>query len=147
MLPDRDSILTKSALLIFFLIIIAYAFFEARGLLLGPRISINPYKTPVRDSFVRITGHADHITSITVGGTAIPITVDGAFEEPYVLSPGLNHITFEAKDKYGNITHSTAEIVYIVSAASSSTKYLPSATSTIHIGGTSSSTVPVAPPR
>ena len=61
MLPYRDSRLTYIALGIFFLIVIGYAYYEARGLLFGPSITVSSNITEVREPFIVIRGRADRI--------------------------------------------------------------------------------------
>jgi hypothetical protein len=118
MLPYRDSRLTRIILGIFFLIVLGYAYYEARGLLFGPTISISSGATNIVESpYVLIQGQADRIASLAVDGNPIQVTETGAFQEPYVLSPGVNRIVFDAKDKYGHTTEKVVEIVYQPSAS------------------------------
>lgn len=112
MLPYRDSRLTYIALGIFFLIVLGYTYYEARGLLFGPTITVNSSIAEVHEPFVTIKGHADRISSISMNGKPIPVTEDGVFEEPYLLSPGYNRIVFDASDKYGRTRRQAIEIVY-----------------------------------
>lgn len=112
MLPYRDSRLTYIALGIFFLIVLCYAYFEARGLLFGPSIIISSNSTEVDEPFVTIQGHADRIASLSMNGKTIPVTETGEFEEPYLLSLGYNRIVFDASDKYGRTRRQAIEIVY-----------------------------------
>jgi len=118
MLPYRDSRLTYIALGIFFLIVISYAYFEARGLLFGPSITVSSNITEVREPFIVIRGHADRISSLSMNGKTIPVTEDGAFEEPYLLSAGYNRIVLDAVDKYGRSRRQAIEIVYTPSTSS-----------------------------
>jgi hypothetical protein len=156
MLPYRDTRLTRILLGIFFLIVICYAYFEARGLLFGPSISFSS-ATPsnVQESYVLIEGRATHIASLSVNGEAIQVTQAGAFEEPYVLAPGDNRIVFDAKDKYGHATEKVLEIVYTPSATSTSSIFstqtsTSTATSTtgtpVMSGSTSASSSPAIAP-
>ena len=113
MLPYRDSRLTKIVLAMFFLMVIGYAYFEARGLLYGPRINIaSQAMTVTENPYILIEGQVDHIASLAVDGQSISVTEAGVFSEPYVLAPGINRIIFDAKDKYGNDTQKVVEIVY-----------------------------------
>ncbi len=112
MLPYRDSRLTKIALIVFFVAIIAYAFYESRGMLYGPRIHVESSLTTVSDPYVVISGTADRIASLTMNGQPIAVTEDGAFEEPLLLVPGLNRIYLDAKDRYGRESQEIIEIVY-----------------------------------
>ncbi len=112
MLPYRDSRLTQIALAVFFIVLLGYAYFEARGILFGPRIEITSAVSEVHDPYVMVKGHAERIAALLMNGKAIAVTEDGIFEEPYVLSEGYNRITLDAKDKYGRSTQKTLEIVY-----------------------------------
>ena len=113
MLPYRDSRITKIALAIFFIVIIAYAYFEARGILFGPRIDVASGVQEVHEPFVHVKGTADRIASLSMNGNPISVTEDGAFDQPYLLSPGLNRIILDAKDKYGRSKQSIIQIVYV----------------------------------
>lgn len=112
MLPYRDSRLTQIALGLFFVLVIGYAYFEARGLLFGPSITVTSEVTEVHDPFVLIKGHADRISSLSMNGKAIQVTEEGDFSEPYVLAPGYNRVVLDARDKYGRNRTQAIEIVY-----------------------------------
>lgn len=112
MLPYRDSRLTYAALAAFFVIVLGYALFEARGLIFGPRISIPMEIARVEDPVVEIAGKAERIASLAMNGQPIPVTEDGDFAQTYVLAPGYNRITLDAADKYGRTSRKVIEIVY-----------------------------------
>lgn len=137
MLPYRDSRITTIAIVIFFVLVLGYAYFEARGLLYGPRISVSSETTEVHDPFIQIKGTADRISSLSMNGKQINVTEGGAFDEPYLLSPGLNRIVLDATDKYGRRRSQVIQIVYTPPSTSSGQV----ATTT---NATSSSTGPVA---
>jgi hypothetical protein len=124
----RRGRITKIALVLFFLAVLGYAYYEARGLLFGPQITISTQLQEVGQPYVVIQGRADRISSLTVDGMSIPVTEGGAFQEPYLLAPGDNHITFNARDTYGRTSEKVIEIVYTPSATS--TMAAPSASST-----------------
>ena len=132
----RDSRLVKIFLVVFFLIVIGYAYYEARGMLFGPKISINTTELTVSDPFVTIKGHADRIASLLMNGRPISVTEDGVFEEPFVLSPGINHVIFEAKDKYGRMSERIVELVLTDAGK------LPVKNETAAVAATSTSTKP-----
>ncbi len=121
MLPYRDSRITKIALAVFFVIIAGYAYFEARGMLFGPSISISGRAMLVSDPYVEIKGSTARIASLTMNGADIPVTQSGAFDQPYTLSPGYNRIVLDAKDRYGKTAERVIEIVYRPSPTSSVT--------------------------
>src|SRR3990167_5254127 len=128
MLPYRDSRLTYIALGVFFLIVLGYAYYEARGLLFGPSITVSSSVTEVREPFIMIRGQADRISSLSMNGKTIPVTEDGAFEEPYLLSAGYNRIVLDASDKYGRTRRQAIEIVYTPPATSEATSSQTAAT-------------------
>jgi len=137
MLPYRDSRLTKIAIGIFFAIVAGYAYFEARGMLFGPKISIPAGITEVHEPFITLKGRADRIASLSMNGKVISVTEDGAFEEPYLLSEGINRIVFDARDKYGRSRQEIIQVVYVRPAHMDT---VPTKN-----GPTTATTTPVAP--
>ena len=136
MLPYRDSKITRLLLILFFLLVLAYGYFEARGFLFGPVIHAS-VDTEVHQPLVHIKGKADRISSLSMNGKDLTVTEDGAFDEPYVLAEGLNRIVLDATDKYGRTTRQVLQIVYTPDGAS--VQIAPAATAT------AASTSPVAP--
>ena len=112
MIPYRDSRLIKIGLIVFFILVLIYAYFEARGILFGPTITISPRALETTSAYVKIQGTAQRISSISMNGKQISITETGAFDEPYVLVPGYNRIALDATDKYGKKTERVIEVVY-----------------------------------
>ena len=136
MLPYRDSRITRIALGLFFVVVIGYAYFEARGLIYGPRILVPAEVAEVHERFVTITGRAERISELRMNGKPIAVTEEGDFEEPYLLTPGLNRIILDAEDKYGRTHQEIVRIVYtptkdsgqtvpVAGSASSSTTTTP----------------------
>ena len=119
MLPYRDGRITRIVLVLFFLCIIGYAYYEARGVLYGPNIQVTSGVTQVSDPFIAIQGKAERIADLSMNGRPISVTEDGAFDEPYLLAPGLNRIMLDATDRYGRTTQQIVEVVYNPSATSS----------------------------
>ncbi len=120
MLPYRDSKLTKIILVVFFLLVIGYAYFEAQGFLFGPEIAVGSGVTEVHDPLVTIQGQASRISSLSMNGKQIAVTENGSFSEPYLLAAGSNRIVLDATDKYGRSRRQVIQIVYTPLAASSS---------------------------
>lgn len=112
MLSYRDSRLFRIGLIVFFLLILGYAYYEGRALLLGPTIDISPRVLEVSDPVVVIAGEARRITSLSLNGLEIPVTEEGAFSEEYILSPGYNRIILDARDRYGKTAERVIEVIY-----------------------------------
>lgn len=121
MLPYRDSRITIIALVVFFVLVAVYAYFEARGLLFGPRINVPSTALETHERFILIKGSAERISSLSMNGEQIEVTEDGAFSEPYLLSPGLNRVALDAEDKYGRTRHEVLQIVYTPDESSAET--------------------------
>lgn len=121
MLPYHDSRLTRIILIVFFIALASYAYYEVRGLLSGPVIEIDNRVMEVTTAFITIEGKAGHIATLSMNGKTIPVTEDGSFSEGYVLAEGYNRIVLEARDRYGNATEREIEIVYNPIASSTPT--------------------------
>ena len=125
MLPYRESKLTKIVLIVFFLLVLGYAYFEGRGFLYGPAISVENRVIEVDKPFLTIEGTAHRIATLSMNGETIPVTEDGAFSEPYLLAPGYNRIVLTASDRYNKSTERIIEIVYTPAATSPSSPIAP----------------------
>ncbi|HEY4517155.1 MAG TPA: hypothetical protein VJG64_04390 [Candidatus Paceibacterota bacterium] len=112
MLPYRDSKFTTVALVVFFILALAYTLFEARGIILGPTITVSGEISEVHEQFVMIKGQADRIFSLSMNGKQIQVTKEGAFAESHILAIGYNRVVLEAKDQYGRSTERALEIIY-----------------------------------
>jgi hypothetical protein len=86
-------------------VIVLYALFQARYVLLGPEITLIEELPPtVATSTVVVRGTAENIISITLNGRPIFTTDEGVFEEVVILPPGYTIVTIEAVDRYGSVT-------------------------------------------
>ena len=141
MLPYRESRITKLILVAFFLLVAAYAYFEGRALLWGPRIAIENRVMTVYEPYIAIEGRAERISSLSMNGKSISVTEDGNFSEPYVLSPGYNRIMLEARDRFGKTTERSLEIVYIERETASDAASSTDSTSSPQADSTSSTTL------
>jgi hypothetical protein len=112
MLPYRDSRIVRISLIIFFVLLIGYAFYEAQGILYGPVIEVPTETIVVTDPYTVIRGKAERITELRLNGKAISVTESGEFEEPYLLAAGTNYLILEAHDARGRRAHETITVIY-----------------------------------
>lgn len=112
MLPSRDSRVIRLILVAFFLVLIGYALYEARGVLYGPQIEIPSETIVVNEQATLIRGRAERITELRLNGKQIPVTESGEFEEPFLLAKGSNHLILEARDARGRTARETLVIIY-----------------------------------
>jgi uncharacterized protein YfaP (DUF2135 family) len=108
----RESRLTRIVLLLFFVVLVGYALFEARGLFSGPVINVPQGTMTVAEPSVLIQGTAERITELRLNGAQISVTEDGAFSERYLLVEGSNHLILEARDARGRTTKENLTIMY-----------------------------------
>lgn len=133
MLPYRDSRITILALIVFFILVALYAYFEASDALFGPRIILADAPVSVSSPFITLKGQAEHIAELRLNGTPIPVTEEGVFEEPYLLAEGFNRIVLEAKDQYGRETSQTLSIRYVPLPDTTPTEEASASTSTTEV--------------
>ncbi len=111
-LQMRSSRWVYIGLGVFFLVLIGYGLFEARGFLAGPAIIISPRVLTTGDPLIKVSGTALRIATLSMDGKDIPVSEGGVFEESYVLTPGYNRIALDAKDKYGKSAERVIEVMY-----------------------------------
>lgn len=104
----------KRALTIsFFILLGAFTAYEARFLILGPRLSL---ETPLNGSTVEagaltLAGRAKNVSSLSLNDKQIYTDTRGYFEERLIAHSGINIIKLEAKDRFGR---TTTELVRIL---------------------------------
>lgn len=108
----REHRLAKIGLVIFFLLLIGYAYYEARAMLYGPQIQV-PYETIlVSEPYTEVRGQASYISELRLNGGTIHVTEDGKFAEELLLAPGENRLVFDAKDKFGREAQEVVTVYY-----------------------------------
>ncbi|MBI2048341.1 MAG: hypothetical protein HYT30_00215 [Parcubacteria group bacterium] len=114
MTPYRTNRISFYAICLFFLVVLAYAYFEARNVIRGPEITLAVPSEGliVHESLVLVRGSASNITELRMNGRVVPTTEAGAFEEAHLLAAGYNKITLHATDKMGRETVRNIELVY-----------------------------------
>ncbi len=113
MLPYRDSRFVRLTLILCFLAVLAYAFFEAQGVLAGPTIHVPEETITVHEALTSIQGRAERISELRLNGKIISVTENGEFNEPYLLAEGTNRLILEAKDARGRTARTTLDVVYL----------------------------------
>ena len=94
-----------TSLVIFFLLIIVYAFFRSHDLIFGVKIkNVNMVDgTKIENKIQKITGNAKNATKLTLNGREISIDQRGNFDETIVLLKGYNMVNIRAQDKFGYV--------------------------------------------
>lgn len=90
-----------SLFLLFGLLLLSYALWQARLLLVGPVITLSDMPTTHTEHTITLTGQAENIVGITLNDRAIYTDKNGHFTEQLVLENGYTLATLEATDRYG----------------------------------------------
>lgn len=110
---DIGTIVRYGISIIGLLAIVSYVAFQARFLILGPQLVLEPEPATVyTDRLLAITGTTDNVSSITLNGRPISIDEHGFFNETLVLEDGYTIMTLRAEDRYGRDTVLTRSFVY-----------------------------------
>lgn len=102
------------------LIIFGYCGFQARNLIIGPKILVS---TPINgadlaDPLVIIAGLATNITRISLNDRPIFVDKHGNFSEKLLVPPGYTIIKLAAQDKFGRFTQKLIELNYTATTSS-----------------------------
>ena len=100
-------------IIVFFILLASYALFQARSIILGPRIWIdNPQDgQTVESPLVTIEGRSRNISWISLNDRQIFTDENGRWGEKLIVSEGLSIMTVKARDRFG---HETTESVQII---------------------------------
>jgi hypothetical protein len=110
---NAKKILQGISLLVFFILIITYAFFRSQDLIFGVKIrNVNLADgMEITERVMKVTGNAKNAINLTLNGREITIDQDGNFNETIALLPGYNIITIKALDKFGYVDEKNYKIV------------------------------------
>ena|SRR3989338_5826136 len=108
------KIIQISALVVFFLFLVAYAFWGSHGLIFGVKIKNINIKNgaKVENAILKITGNAENAKNLILNGREISINEKGDFNETIALLSGYNIITIVAKDKFGYVDEKNYKLIY-----------------------------------
>ena len=95
-----------------FLLLLAYAVFQARFLILGPQIELTQLPIIQENRVITLEGVATNITNINLNGRPIYTDENGYFKETLILENGYTITTLRAYDRYGRQTVTTQSFVY-----------------------------------
>ncbi len=121
--------ITTSMVILFAGTIFYYAYYQSRGIIAGPTITLT---TPhdgdeLTTPLVHVKGTAQRAKELTLDGRAIFVDLSGNFDEQLLLYPGYNIIELAAKDADGREGKKTVGIVW---SGTTSAAFLPASTST-----------------
>ncbi len=107
--------LKKFAIVTSVLFLVFYGLFNARKLIIGPRIEILEPKTSeveTDSSTITIRGRAENAAFLNLNERPIFTDTNGLFEEKLLLSEGFNTIEIRARDRFKKETEKTVMVYY-----------------------------------
>ena len=111
---DAKFYFRVTTIIVFALFIGGYSYFQARKLIVGPKIVIESPQngTSVQEPLVEIKGRATNIKDISLDDRPIFIDEQGKFDEKLLVPPGYTIITMKATDRFGGKTEEKLELYY-----------------------------------
>ena len=110
----RINISPKYWLLVISLVLlVAYSLYQARAVLIGPKIWIeNPQDgETVREPLITIEGRSSNIAWISLNGRQIFTDEFGDWKEKLIVATGTSIMTVEARDRFGRETRKSIKVV------------------------------------
>jgi Glucodextranase, domain B len=108
------NIKPKYALLIMlFILLIAYSLYQARALLIGPRIWVESPQdgSTVENPLVTVEGQSENIAWMSLNDRQIFTDEDGKWSEQLLVSSGLSIMTIKAHDRFGREIKKSVRVV------------------------------------
>jgi hypothetical protein len=96
-----------------FILLVSYSLYQARALLIGPRIWITSPEDGqvVSDPSVVIEGQSRNIAWISLNDHQIFTDEEGRWSEKLIVSEGVSIMTVEASDRFGRDIKKSVRIV------------------------------------
>ena len=95
-------IFNRKMFLYLFGLVVIYAFWNGRDIILGPQVTIYPPSVDVTaPNPITIKGVVKNASFISLNGRQIFVDEEGLFSEEVVESPGLNTIELYVRDRFG----------------------------------------------
>jgi hypothetical protein len=114
MKSSRSLAIKIASVIILFLLILGYGFFQARNLIVGPEINITSPKNGenLLNPLVTVAGSAVNISRISLDDRQIFVDKHGNFSEKLLVPSGYTIIKLAAQDKFGRTTQKLIELNY-----------------------------------
>jgi hypothetical protein len=111
---NAKKIVKIAGLTVFFILIIGYALFVSKDIILGVKIkNVNlTDDAVVTESVLKITGTAKNAINLTLDGREISVDQQGNFDETVALLLGYNIINIRAQDKFGYVDEKNYKIIF-----------------------------------
>jgi hypothetical protein len=108
-IPEARKLILGAACLL----LLIYILFQARFLIMGPRVNIvSPQDgSSVSGQVVTVEGTASNVAWLTLNGRQIYTDESGHWTEKLLVAPGLSIMTVTARDRFGREIEKSIQIV------------------------------------
>ena len=98
----------------FALVALVYLAFQARFIILGPKIEITNIENGavVHEKLLALEGRAENVSWIKLNGQQIFTDEEGVWNEKLIVAEGRSIMTVEARDRFNRETKETVEVFY-----------------------------------
>ena len=105
--------LRKIIFFIFLLVVIGYAIFASRGVVLPPKLEVLSPKnySTFNTTNIKISGFTDPSTILWINGRISQSDKKGFFEENFTFHPGYNETGISVKNRFGRETKKVLKFV------------------------------------
>lgn len=112
---NAKKIVKIAGLSLFFLFIVAYAFFRSYDLIFGVKITNVNIKDnqSFTENIQKITGNAENSVFLALNDREISVDEEGNFNEDIILALGYNIINIKAKDKFGHVDEKNYKLILL----------------------------------
>jgi len=110
----RNKKNTIGIFIIFLLLVVGYAGYTARHIVLGPQLMLadGGDVLTVTSQVIEIAGTAQNTTKLKMNNATVLLNETGGFAERMLLSVGMNVFIFDAEDKFGRRSQETMRVLY-----------------------------------
>ncbi len=111
----RNKKNTIGIFIIFLLLVVGYAGYIARHIIMGPQLMFttgNDGILTVTSQVIEITGTAKNTNNLKMNNATILLNKTGGFTERMLLSVGMNVFIFDAEDKFGRRSQEILRVLY-----------------------------------
>jgi hypothetical protein len=98
---------------IFFVLLLVYAFFRSRDLILGVKIkNVSLKEGAYQEQVLNVAGNAKNAIKLSLNGRSITMNQAGDWNEAIALLPGYNVVSIKAEDKFGYVDEKNYKLMY-----------------------------------
>jgi len=103
----------RALVIFFFVLLVVYALFQGRFVILGPQIQIDTPKDNaiLTSNVLVVSGRAENVAYLSLDGRQIYTDKDGNWSEKLIAPLGISILELRARDRFGREIEKTIRVV------------------------------------